>query len=116
MRHFGTRPPEPLQLMALLHELFPQFGNDDEIQKVQSCEHSLHYVMSSFTYYFGDRRGELSERQFLALGHLLDEAVAVDDALENAVSTCFLEHLRQIDSYKLLAPYLSERTKERTHA
>jgi hypothetical protein len=72
--------------------------------------------MLPFAEYFGVARDTLSERQLRNLGRLLNEAVAVDDDLENAVSTCFLEHLRQTGSYKSLAPFLSKQAKDKTHA
>jgi hypothetical protein len=35
--------------------------------------------------------------QLSGLASLVNQAVATTDGLENAVGTCFLEHLRQID-------------------
>jgi hypothetical protein len=70
--------------------------------------------MHNFTQCFGADHQEFSERQLTSLGQLLDEAVMVDDQLENAVSTCMLEHLRQINGYKALSPYLSKTAKEKT--
>ncbi len=72
--------------------------------------------MRCFAEYFGAEGGAASERQLQALGGLINEAVAVDDELENAVSTCMLEHLRQIKAYKILSPYLSPKAKQKTHA
>ncbi|MBV9705260.1 MAG: hypothetical protein JO163_21260, partial [Methylobacteriaceae bacterium] len=55
--HFESRPPEPLQLMALLQEIFPGFGDDNEIQEIQDAEqHGLHCVMRIFSFYFGAKR------------------------------------------------------------
>jgi hypothetical protein len=72
--------------------------------------------MPLFTQCFGRVQRALSAKQLKGLGALLSDAVELDDDLENAVSTCFLEHLRQIGGYRALAPFLSERAKERTHA
>ena len=66
--------------------------------------------------FFSSARKNSSERQLKALGRLINEVVAKDDTLENAFSSCLLEHLRQIDEYKSLAPYISPKAKERTHA
>jgi hypothetical protein len=46
--------------------------------------------------------------QLLGLAELVSQSVAITDNLENAVGTCFLEHLRQIDRqghlWKCLSP------------
>ncbi len=76
----------------------------------------LHCILRGFMDFFSSAQNEGSEHQLKALGHLINEAVAMDDVLENAVSTSMLEHLRQIEAYKALSPYLSPKAKERTHA
>ena len=113
---FGVRPPEPETLMAALKEIFPQFGNDDVVKDVEASDHGLHCAMRRFADYFGSAGTDISDRQARSLGGLLDQAVASDDVLENAVSTCFLEHLRQMDRYEVLALHLSRRVKARTTA
>ena len=115
-KHFAVRPPKPQDLYASLKAIFPDFGSEDFLHDVATSDHGLHTVMRYFTEYFGAEQSHASEKQLVALGGLIDEAVAVDDVLENAVSTCMLEHLRQIDAYKALSPHLSRRAKDRTHA
>ncbi len=113
---FASRPPEPMELLASLTSIFPQFGNQDIVEDVAGSPVGigLHCVMHHFTCYFGADLQEFSESQLASLGRLLDEAVMVDDQLENAVSTCLLEHLRQISAYTAISPYLSKRAKEKT--
>ena len=77
---------------------------------------TFHRVMSTFTYAFGVARDSLSAPQIENVGNLVNDCVAIDDDLENAVSTCFLEHLHQIDSLKALWPYLSPRARRECHA
>lgn len=96
--------------------IFSEFGSENVLHDVETSDYGLHSVMRCFTEYFGAEGSTTSERQLQALGGLIDEAVAVDDQLENAVSTCMLEHLRQIKAYKILSPYLSRKAKQRTHA
>jgi len=114
--YFPLRPPEPMELLASLTGIFPQFGQEDVVEDVTDSPAGvgLPCVMHNFTQYFGADHQEFSERQLTSLGQLLDEAVMVDDQLENAVSTCMLEHLRQINGYKALSPYLSKTAKEKT--
>jgi len=109
------RPQIAKELWALLTEIFPGFSAYCEDEEIQP-ETTLHFVMTEFTSYFSGNRDTFSEFQLKKLAHFINDAVAVDDNLENAVSTCFLEHLRQVRSYKILAPFLSRQAKDKTHA
>lgn len=111
------RPKTARQLWNELVRLFPDFALDHTEADLEEAERegtpSLHSVMIPFTQYFGGAQHALSKSQLVQLGALLSEAVEIDDDWENAVSTCFLEHLRHIRAYKTLAPYLSKRAKTR---
>ena len=109
------RPQTAKELSTLLTEIFPGFSADCEVEEIQP-ETTLHFVIRNFTTYFSDSRDTFSEFQLKKLAHFINDAVAVDDNLENAVSTCFLEHLHQVRSYKVLAPFLSREAKHKTHA
>jgi hypothetical protein len=120
VRHVTTmvaRSPEHLR--DRLFEVFPrfrQYWEDDENPHVDSGTFTYHGLMLLFTEFFGAELTELSEQQVKHLGGLVNEAIAQPGALENAISTCFLEHLHQIDPYKTLMPFLSADAKERSHA
>lgn len=121
LNQFKTRPIEPRHLLTSLQAIFPSFGREDrdvtgELKEAQTAEHGLHYVMRRFAEFFSTSGEEISDRQLRALGYLLNASVTVDDVLENAVSTCLLEHLRQMNRYKLIAPYLSKTAKRKAHA
>ena len=109
------RPQTPKELWTLLTEIFPGFSADCEDDEIQA-DTTLHFVMTNFTSYFSGNRETFSELQLKKLAHFINGAVAVDDNLENAVGTCFLEHLHQVRSYKILAPFLSRQAKDKTHA
>jgi len=115
-----VRPSRPRELWSSLTHLFPTFAEDctsDDLAEAERHEtETFHLVMLPFTQYFGGHHQSFSVSQFEALGSLINDAVTTDDDLENAVSTCFLEHLHQIRSYKVLAPYLSAQAKRKTHA
>jgi hypothetical protein len=115
-----VRPLTARELWNALVELFPGFGDDGASEELEMRERegtpALHFVMMEFTSYFGGNTEAFSEQQLKAFGSLVNEAVLVDDDLENAISTCFLEHLHQVRSYKVLAPHLSVRAKGKTHA
>ena len=51
--------------------------------------------------------------QLRAFGEWVNGAVSVEP--ENAVSTCFLEHARQIRIDRVLRPYLSSKAKDKSH-
>ena len=87
-----------------------------ELELEEPEELTVHSVMSLFAQYFGSNGGRYSERQLRSLGEWLSSAVTVPGPLENAVSTCFLEHMRQLKVNRLLAPYLSRLAKEKSHA
>jgi hypothetical protein len=109
------RPQTALELWQLLTEIFPGFATDCAEEEIQP-DATLHFVMRDFTSYFSGKRETFSEVQIKRLARFINETVAVDDSLENAVCTCFLEHLHQVRSYKVLAPFLSRQAKNKTHA
>ena len=110
------RPETARQLWTELTAIFPDFAHDHTPEDMEESERagspSLHSVMLPFTQYFGAAQSSASEGQLRALAELVNGAVSVDDDLENAVATCFLEHLRQVRAYKALAPFLSSQAKD----
>ena len=117
---FPDRPPAAEKILAALQTIFPTFEAQDLHEDLHDDllppSGELHCILRHFMDFFSSAQNEASEHQLNALGHLINEAVAMDDVLENAVSTSMLEHLRQIEAYKALSPYLSPKAKERTHA
>ena len=55
---------------------------------------------------FAKKHSFFTERQLRRFGDWISKAVAVDGHIENAVSTCFIEHTRQVKINRVLAPYL----------
>jgi hypothetical protein len=107
---------EPKQLLTFLKATFFDFGQDDLVQEVESSAHGLHCVSYHFTEYFSTHHRTFSTHQLQQLGRLINDAVSLDDNLENVVSTCLLEHLHQIRAYKALSLYLSNEAKRKTRA
>ena len=64
--------------------------------------------MSEFAVFFGRHADSSSERQLQRLCEFVVRAVADGSVLENAVSTCFLEHTRQIKVNRVLGPGLAK--------
>ena len=112
------RPQTAKELWQLLTTIFPGFATDCPEGELEGLDPdtSLHSLMRDFRSYFGGRLATFSERQIKALADFLNEAVAIDGNLENAVATCFLESLNPARSYQALAPFLSRQAKDKTHA
>ena len=102
--------------MKFLVALDPAFENELKRREEAPDELTLHTVMRFFTQYFGENGRRFSEKQLRRLGEWLNSVVPVPGELENAVSTCFLEHARQLKVDRLIAPYMSESAKEKFHA
>ncbi|MGH6763581.1 MAG: DUF2195 family protein [Phyllobacterium sp.] len=105
--------PAPLELLKSLQTIFPTFGDAELLAEIETGDVGLHGVMRHFTEYFGAVGQTFTKGQLRALGRVLDQAIVQGGELENAVSTCFLEHLYQIKSSRILLPFVSQRTKER---
>lgn len=95
----------PDGLLTALRSLFPNFGDQELLREVRSGEANLHAVMQEFSSSF--RAASTEPSQLAGLACLIGQCVSARDDLENAVGTCFLEHLRQIDKGGLLWKRLS---------
>lgn len=97
--------------------LDPAFQHYLDMEEMEEAEElTLHHVMHLFAEYFGRNSIHFSTKQLHDLGEWINSAVSVPGELENAVSTCFLEHTHQIKVNKLIAPYLSKLAKEKSRA
>lgn len=96
---------EPMNLLLELQRLFPDFVDETLVEDIRSGDASLHTVMMTFASSFDAKMANPS--QLAGLATLIDLCIAVPDRLENAIGTCFLEHLHQIDRQKTLLKFLS---------
>jgi hypothetical protein len=113
------RPSTARELWELLLAVFPGFIGDCSLEDFREAEASgeaSHMVMREFCSHYSCCQEQFSAEQLRSLGDIVNEAVTIDDDLENAIATCFLEHLHQVRGYKALAPYLSSAAKAKTHA
>jgi hypothetical protein len=125
-RREKTAPRQrPQDTLSQLCEMFPAFKAEwdkeeappeDGLVEGVYYEWSHHAVLSAFLVYFARTHPSFSEKQLRHFGDWVDRAVSIDDDLENAVSTCFLEHTRQRRINRVLAPYLARRAKDKQHA
>ena len=115
----------PQETLGQLCEIFPRFADEwagesapteDGMLDGVYYEWTHHSVLRAFLGYFANNQESFDELQVSALGSWINNAVLVDGDLENAVSTCFLEHVRQVKVERLLWPYLSRRAKAKSYA
>lgn len=109
----SARDPMPLEtpadLLAALGAICPGLHGEWEAGEEPA---SFHDVMRRFTDVFGSEAARLAPRELARVGAVLSEAVQRGGELENAVSTCLLEHLHQIRAWKAIKPYLSEAARQ----
>jgi hypothetical protein len=104
----------PNELVNRLVEIFPAFADEwDEGE-------GLGYGKATFTYHtvfltFGPLcyryLAEASAKEIEDFCTLINDAVESGGSLENAVSTCFLEHASQLGVRKLIKRHLSATAK-----
>ena len=114
VRHVKTTvlPTTPQELQDALCQVFPDFKPQwDDNEPL-----TYHALLLEFTPHFGKAASTYSERQLRAFGDIVNRSIASGGTLENAVSTCFLEHMHQINVRKVLGPYLSREAKAKSHA
>lgn len=100
-----TLPRTAPELESTLVGMFPTFAAEltsDADASPELGERSLHSVFSDFAPYFSRNVGSFSEKQFERFGQFLNAALQTSGQLENAVSTCFLEHANQLNVSKQL--------------
>ena len=101
----------PDELLDKLFTIFPDFCASYE---GPLYEEPLSYdsVLTAFTSDFGVQFRSSTDDQFCAFAALLHAAVSAGGELERAFSTCFLQHLREVDVDRVFWPYLSSATRE----
>jgi hypothetical protein len=104
----------PSQLVACLVGLFPGFADiwdDGESYGYENGEYSYHCVLQIFAPVSNALLSQATDKQIREFCSLIDYMVEEGGILENAISTCFLEHASQVDAYKFIKPLLSPRAK-----
>lgn len=73
------------------------------------------HLLRNFIEYFAMSHPSFTAKQLRAFGEWINHVVSVDAGLENAVSTCFLEHSRQVGMDRVLKPCLPSKAKGKLH-
>jgi hypothetical protein len=104
-------PNSPDELLSFLGSIFPAFVPFAEQEPVSGFDPeplTYHYLMLEFAAFFGREASSSAPRQLRELAEFLSRAVDAGGPLENAVSTCFLEHTRQLKVNRTLGPWLAK--------
>jgi hypothetical protein len=113
-------PQSSTDVLAAVISIFPEFKNewDDENPSINDDgSYSIHSVYACLLEYISvGKTSVLDHKDLKQLGLLINTAVAAGGASENAVSTCFLEHVKQIRLDAALKPFLLEEAKARFRA
>lgn len=116
------RPQETLEQLSAIFPEFRQSWSEEEAPPEDGLVDGVYYewthhaVLRCFLYYFSTSHEGFKKRQLERFGAWVNAAVAAGADLENAVSTCFLEHARQVKINRVLAPHLSREAKIRFRA
>ncbi len=95
------------KLKDKLCKLFPDFSDEFEDDE----ELSLHGVFLRFSPVAYEYLSIASRKQMKEFCEIINEGVSSGGELENAISTCFLEHASQIGVRKLIKPFLFDAAK-----
>ena len=104
----------PVELVDELSNIFPQFADEWDGGEGYGYQHpsfSYHSVFLTFTPLSQAVLSAADLNQLRSFCHLVNYLVERGGDLENAVSTCFLEHASQVGVRKLIKPYLSAEAK-----
>jgi ATP/maltotriose-dependent transcriptional regulator MalT len=97
----------PEQLLRHLSQVFPDFKLEFDELDDPSQAFTYHHLMHDFLIYWGTCARTAADSQTVELARVINESVSLGGDIENAVDTCFLEHLSQVRGLKPIEKYLS---------
>ena len=113
-------PAEALRQLCTLCPDFERWWNDEEVEDrlVDGVHAELthHHLAMEFLDYCAGNHATLNEQQLRSVGAWLNDAVAHEDELGEAVTNCFLQNCREKNLDRVFAPYLSRQAKAKAHA
>lgn len=109
-------PKEILSHLVILFSDFKVVWDDENPYIDNDWAFSLHSVYMTFLPYLAAQIGQIHPDQIEQVATLINGAVDAGGDSENAVGTCFLEHIGQVGLYNIFKPFLSKEAKRRLHA
>ena len=110
-----TLPTSPEELEEALFDIFPEYRANYDGPFHEDTP-TFHSVIMNFVPFFGANSTAFSTAQLKKFGVVINLATLEDGILGNAISTCLLEHLHQINAGKILRPYLSDASRYKMQA
>ena len=117
-----TNVDEPKDLVAFLGKLFPEFEpvwREAAASDAETAAHighhvglSYHRVLQVFAPVSAKLLNDAPPRTLQEFCNFLNESVTQSGDLENAISTCLLEHASQVGIRGIVSPFLSQTTKK----
>ena len=98
----------PQELFDRILSIYPQFVDEfDNDEKIET----YHQIIMDLTPVITGYLEGGSKRSTNLFCNLVNEMMEAGGDLENAISTCLLEHASQVRCHKILLPLLGERAK-----
>jgi hypothetical protein len=103
----------PKDLVVAIIDLFPGFRDDwDEGEGYGEIgQYNFHAVFMELAPVCSGYLAVASPRKVQAFSALINDLVASGGDMENAVSTCLLEHASQVGIAKTIKPHLSQEAR-----
>ena len=99
-------------IVAIFPEFEAEWGADNPY--IVDGKFSVHSVYMAFLPFLAS--ATRTDKQMKMVASLINGAVLAGGDSENAVSTCFLEHVHQVGLTATLKPLLAKEAKVRLHA
>jgi hypothetical protein len=109
----------PSEVLESIICIFPEFKSEWENENAyikDDGSYSVHSVYMVLLEFLSCKKTSTNDKQLKLLASLINGAVAAGGNSENAVSTCFLEHVNQVGLDSVLKPLLDREAKARLSA
>jgi len=109
----------PAEVLGEVVAIFPEFKREWENENAYIREdgsYSIHSVYMVFLEFLSCKKTANSADQLKQIATLINGAVAAGGDSENAISTCLLEHLKQVGLDSVLKPFMSSEARRRLTA
>ena len=105
-----------IDVLKAVISISPEFNGEwkDENPYIHDDgSYSVHAVYMVFLEFLSCKKTANSNEQVKQIALLINGAVAAGATSENAISTCFLEHLDQVGLVSIFKPLMSDAAKRR---
>ncbi len=108
-------PNKILDELIVLSPGFREEWDDENSYIKEDGIFNLSAVYMTILPYLSGKIYQFSNQQIEGLAILINSAVNAGENPENAITTCFLEHIGQVGLYKVLKPLFFREARKRLH-